>query len=77
MKKHNTDKYCKRFGHWEHLVAMRYAQFSGTTGPRSLETGFNSHVAHHYPLGTSRIKRITLTDANDTCKDAVLANTIE
>lgn len=77
VKKHNADKYCKRFGHWDHLIAMTYAQLSGTTGLRPLEAGFNSHVAHHYHLGTGRIKRSTLADANETRKDAVFVDTAE
>lgn len=77
VKKHNADKYCKRFGHWDHLVAMTYAHLSSTTGLRPLETGFNSHIAHHYHLGTGRIKRSTLADANETRKDTVFAATVE
>ncbi len=75
VKKHNADKYCKRFRHWDHLVAMTYAQLSGATGLRPLETGFNSHVAHHYHLGTDRLKRSTLADANETRRDTVFADT--
>lgn len=76
VKKHNGDKYCKRFGHWDHLVAMIYAQLSGVTGLRPLETAFNSQVAHHYHLGTDCIKRATLADANETRKDVVFADTV-
>jgi IS4 transposase len=76
VSKHNGDKYCKRFGHWDHLVAMIYAQLSGVTGLRPLETAFNSHAAHHYHLGTDRIKRATLADANETRKDVVFADTL-
>src|SRR3954451_20025942 len=41
VKRRNADKYCKRFGHWDHLIAMLYAQLSGATGLRPLEIGFN------------------------------------
>jgi IS4 transposase len=75
VKRRNADKYCKSFGHWDHLIAMLYAQLSGTTGLRPLETGFNSHVAHHYHLGTSSIKRATLADANEKRSDAVFSDT--
>lgn len=75
VKRRNADKYCKRFGHWDHLIAMLYAQLSGATGLRPLETGFNSHVAHHYHLGTSAIKRSTLADANERRSDAVFCDT--
>jgi len=76
VKKHNADKYCKRFGHWDHLVAMIYAQLSGVSGLRPLETAFNSHMAHHYHLGTGCIKRTTLADANETRKDVVFAEAV-
>lgn len=77
VKKHNADKYCKSFRHWDHLVAMTYAQLSGTSGLRPLVTGFNSHVAHHYHLGTGCLKRSTLADANETRKETVFAATVE
>jgi len=75
VRRRNADKYCKRFGHWDHLIAMLYAQLSGATGLRPLETSFNSHVAHHYHLGTSSIKRSTLADANENRPDAVFSAT--
>lgn len=75
VKRRNADKYCKRFGHWDHLIAMLYAQLSGATGLRPLETGFNGHAAHHYHLGTSPIKRSTLADANENRPDAVFSDT--
>jgi putative transposase len=76
VKKHNADKYCKRFGHWEHLIAMLYAQLSGTVGLRSLESSFNSHVAHHYHLGTSELKRTTLAKANERRADTVFSEIV-
>lgn len=75
VKKHNADKYCKSFGHWDHLIAMLYAQLSHTTGLRPLETGFNGQVAHHYHLGTGPIKRTTLADANKKRADTVFSET--
>lgn len=75
VKRHDADKYCKKFRHWDHLVAMLYAQLSGSTGLRSLESGFNSHAAHHYHLGTSKIKKSTLADANERRSDQVFSDT--
>lgn len=75
VKRRNADKYCKRCGHWDHLIAMLYAQLSGAIGLRPLETGFNSHHAHHYHLGTSPIRRSTLADANENRSDAVFSDT--
>ncbi len=73
VKKHNADKFSKRFRHWDQLIAMVYAQLSGTTGLRPLQTAFNSHEAHLYHLGTSPIKRSTLADANEKRADTVFS----
>ena len=73
VKKHNADKYCKRLRHWDHLIAMLYAQLSGTTGLRPLQTAFNSHEAHLYHLGTMPLKKSTLADANENRSDTVFA----
>lgn len=74
VKKRNADKYSKKFGHWDHLVAMLYGQLSEAAGLRPLETGFNAHVSHHYHLGTKAIKRTTLADANAKRSDAVFSD---
>jgi IS4 transposase len=74
VKKRNADKYSKKFTHWEHLIAMLYAQLSDASALRSLETGFNSHRAHHYHLGTRCIKRATLADANSKRGDGVFSD---
>ena len=68
---HKGDKYVKRFGHWDHLITMLYAQMSEAPGLRPLEAGFNSHVSHLYHLGTKPIKRSTLAEANKNRSDAV------
>jgi IS4 transposase len=74
VKRHNADKYCKKFGHWNHLIAMLYGQLSGATGLRPLEAGFNSHEAHHYHLGgVGPIKRTTLADANEKRSDLIFS----
>jgi putative transposase len=75
VRKHRADKYSKRFGHWDQLIAMLYAQLSGTTGLRPLQIGFNSHAAHHYHLATRPIKRSTLADANENRADTVFSET--
>jgi len=73
--KRNADKHCKRFGHWQHLVTMMYAQLSGTTGLRPLEAAFNSQKIHHYHLGVGQVRRSTLADANEKRPDTVFAET--
>jgi putative transposase len=60
-----SDKHTKQFHSWDHLVAMTFAQLSGSKSLRELEVGFNAQVTHHYHLGTKAIKRSTLADANN------------
>ena len=61
---YESDKWCKRFSTFDHLVAMIYAQLSGQTSLRDLETSFNASPARHYHLGAHGVKRSTLSDAN-------------
>jgi putative transposase len=76
VNKHKGDKYAKTFGHWEHLIAMLYAQLSGVSSLRTLEIGFNSHPSHHYHLGVDApIKRTTVADANAKRSDVIFAET--
>ena len=71
VRKRNADKYSKGFGHWDHLVAMMYGQLAESPSLRVLENGFNQHHTHHYHLGTHKIRRTTLADANAKRSDAV------
>ncbi len=63
---YESDKWCKRFSTFDHLVAMIYAQLSGQTSLRDLEASFNASPARHYHLGTRGVRRSTLSDANAT-----------
>lgn len=45
-------------------MALIYAQLSGADGLRRLVAGFNANSQHHYHLGTDRLSRSTLSDAN-------------
>ena len=74
VARHNAAKYCKHFKPWNHLTAMVYAQASGAPSLRALETGFNAHESHHYHLGTSKLARTTLSDANNKRSDAVFSD---
>jgi IS4 transposase len=65
VSRHHADKHCKRFTHWQHLVALIYAQLSGASSLRVLELSFNSHAQHHGELDTGAIRRTTLADANE------------
>ncbi len=73
VERHHADKGCKRFHHWDHLLAMVYAQLSGVSSLRTLELGFNSHSMHHRRLQTGAIHRSTLSDASER-RSAVVFN---
>jgi putative transposase len=64
VREHQADRYTKRFGSWDQLVAMVFAQCMGADSLRALEAGFNPHRAHHYHLRTSLLRRSTLAEAN-------------
>lgn len=59
-----SDKHCKGYDSWSHLVAMIYAQLTGVRSLRELETSFNAQARHHYHLGVNQMKRSTVSDAN-------------
>lgn len=65
VARHHADKFCKRFNHWDHLVALLYAQLSGASSLRVLELSFNSHRIHHRIAGADVVRRSTLADANE------------
>jgi len=64
VDRHDGDAYDKRFRSWDHLVALICAQLQGIDGLRGLETAFNANPQHHYHLGTGKLVRSTLSDAN-------------
>jgi IS4 transposase len=67
------DAYDKSFKSWDHLVALIYAQLSGAEGLRGLVAGFNANPQHHYHLGTDKLSRSTLSDANARRPSGVFA----
>ena len=75
VQTHQADKHSKGFACWDQLLAMVYAQLSGASSLRVLETGFNSQHTQHYHLGTAPIRRSTLADANGRRKTEVFAET--
>ena len=75
VDRHAGDAYDKRFTSWDHLVALIYAQFSATTSLRGLEASWNANAQHHYHLGSGRLLRSTLSDANARRPVAVFAET--
>jgi len=74
-KKHNSDRYYKRFKTYEHLVTMLYATLSGVSSLRELSTillACEGRIGHlnlkHFP------KRSTLSDANKNRSSSVFAS---
>lgn len=72
---HDGDAYGKSFKSWDHLMALIYAQFSGAGSLRGLTAGWNANSQHHYHLGSGRLARSTLSDANQRRPVAVFAET--
>lgn len=64
VARHDGDCYDKRFGSWEHLVALIFAHLSGASSLRALEASWNASAHHHYHLGAAKLARSTLADAN-------------
>lgn len=69
--RHQADRDIKRFTHWNHLVAMTYAQLSGAVSLRGLALGFNSHGRFGKVLDTGLIRRSTLSHANK-CRECLV-----
>jgi len=69
------DAYDKSFKSWDHLVALIYAQLSGNDSLRAVVVGFNANSQHHYHLGTGKLSRSTLSDANARRPSGVFART--
>ena len=65
VKKYSGDFASKGFTCWEQFVSMLFAQFSGQTGLRGIETALDSIKNLLYHIGVKRIKRSTLSYANN------------
>ncbi len=74
VQTHQADKHSKGFNCWHQLIAMVYAQLSGASSLRVLETGFNSQRTQHYHLGVAPIRRSTLSEANSKRNTEVFAD---
>ena len=75
VDEHDGDAYDKSFKSWDHLVALVYAQLGHVEGLRGLEAGFNANAQHHYHLGTGKLARSTLSDANARRPVGIFAQT--
>jgi IS4 transposase len=70
---HAGDAYDKVFKTWDHLVTLIFAQLSGADSLRALVAQWNAHAHHHYHLGTGKLARSTLADANGRRPVAIFA----
>jgi putative transposase len=77
VEEHQADKYRKGFSCWQQMVTMVYAQLSGASSLRVLESSFNSQPAHHYHLDCAALRRSTLADANAKGSPEVFAGVAE
>jgi len=75
VDEHDGDAYDKSFKSWDHLVALVYAQLGRVESLRGLEAGFNANSQHHYHLGTGKLARSTLADANARRPTVIFAQT--
>lgn len=64
--KYGGDRYVKNFSCKSQLVAMIYAQISGSCSLREIENGFNPHAGSNYHLHAKNVCKSTLSDANAT-----------
>ena len=60
----DANKFSKRFGRWDQMITMIFAQLSGLNSLRDVEAAFNEQSIHHYHLGSGEVKKSTLSDAN-------------
>ena len=49
--KHNSDKFCKGFDTWSHLVSMIFCQFANSTSVRDISNGLKSATGNLNHLG--------------------------
>ena len=73
VRQHGSDRWCKRFKTWDHLVAMLAGQLSGVSSLRELEVLFDTHRSRHYHMACRGVKRATLSDANGSRDHGVFA----
>ena len=54
VKKHDTDRHCKGFDSWTHLVSMLFCQFAKSGSVRDISNGLRSATGNLNHLGISR-----------------------
>jgi putative transposase len=73
VDRYNGNAYDKTFDSWNHLVCLIGAQLSGAQSLRELEAAWRANGHHHYHLGVGRLRRSTLSDANQRRPAAIFA----
>lgn len=64
-KRHNADRYCKKFGTYDHLVTLLYSVLNDCTSIREITTGMMAWENKLLHIGLkSSPRRSTLSDAN-------------
>ena len=74
VERHQGDRYVKEFSSWDHLVALVFAQLDRIGSLRELAAVWNAQDSH-YHLGSGRVHRSTLSDANRRRPPAMFAET--
>lgn len=75
VDRHNGDHRMRKLSCWTQLVAMMFVQLAGRVSIRDLVENFNACHNHHYHLGVSRIKRSSLSDANNHRTASIFSET--
>lgn len=75
VDRHDGDAYDKSFKSWAHMVALVGAQLGRIASLRGVELAFSANSHQHYHLGTGKIARSTLSDANRRRPVGVFADT--
>jgi len=71
-REHGSDRYCKRFSTYDHLVTMLYAAFQQCNSLREVITGLQANGTKLFHTGLSYTpRRSTLSDANERRKAKV------
>lgn len=74
-RRHNADRYCKRFYSWDHLISMLFASLSGCGSLREVTTGMLAAEGKLRHLGLRYTpRRSTLSDANNRRPEAFFAD---
>lgn len=73
VDRYRGDAYDKCFDSWSHLLSLICGQLSGAGSLRELEATWNANAHHHYHLGVGRLRRSTLSDANQRRQPEIFA----